>query len=138
MKKFLLLLLPAVVFCTVLCMAQASLFELSPKKEWEAAYSTSNLGFVLEERRASNFINYVSNGTVVGECVFLDDPSMLSEVCDELGLLVLSSYTIGNKTLIEGVAPRLKYKLDGSQANVQICMTEDELIIGSPIIYGSY
>ena len=103
-------------------------------------YAESDLGYVLEEKNKGNSIKYISNGEVVGECVWLTGgEELLNKVSDRLGLLVTKKYYVDNNLIIEGVSSLLKYKLKNRQANIQISVDGNGIItVASPIIYGSY
>ena len=103
-------------------------------------YAESDLGYVLEEKNKGNSIKYISNGEVVGECVWLTGgEELLNKVSDRLGLLVTKKYYVDNNLIIEGVSSLLKYKLKNRQSNIQISVDGNGIItVASPIIYGSY
>jgi len=62
----------------------------------------------------------------------------LNNICDKLGLIIVKKYNVGNINMIEGVSSRVKYFIDGRRENIQIAIEENNIMIGSPIIYGSY
>lgn len=99
-------------------------------------YSGANLGFLCE-KVAKKCIYYEENGEIVGECVFLNRSS-LNEITSKMGLVVLKDYFVGSRRVIEGVSAMLKYSISGRQANVQICIDNENVQMASPIIYGSF
>ena len=105
----------------------------------EVVYASYDLGFVLEETNFNNSISYKKGNLIVGECVYINGgKEKLNYIADKLGLTITNKYSTYNKTLIEGVSPILKYYISGRQENVQIALSENVIVVGSPIIYGSY
>jgi len=109
---------------------------ISSPSSFGVEYSSTNLGFMLEEISGSA-INYKQNGEIVGECIFIH-PDDLALACEKLGLVITNRYSVGDRDIIEGVSPVTKFSLPVRQANIQICKMADKVTIASPIIYGSY
>ena len=100
---------------------------------------TIDLGFVKEEYFGTNYKQYKSEDKVVGESVQIKGNNLkLNKLCDELGVVVLKKYFVNDKLIIEGVSSMFKYRNENSQANIQICLENDIITVGLPIIYGSY
>lgn len=141
MKKFIFALLVLVLlgFC-LLFPKTLSFFCKNQAKEIgvnaNVQYSGANLGFLCENV-AKKCIYYEENGEIVGECVFLN-LSSLNEVASKMGLVVLRAYNVGTRRVIEGVSALIKYSISGRQANVQICIDDQNVQMASPIIYGSF
>jgi len=148
MKKFLLILMPILILVCSLMLSSSHLSKLfdcegidaEVNKDFENITNSSlNLGFVLEEFSCDNVKTYKQDGVVVGECVCLKgNIEDLNNICDKLGLIIVKKYNVGNINMIEGVSSRVKYFIDGRRENIQIAIEENNIMIGSPIIYGSY
>lgn len=142
MKRFLLVFLPILILGISLIFSQNN---LSVVLKNEAAcgsivkdYLISDLGFV-REINEGNYISYEEGGVVVGECVFLNKSKCnLNKICDKLGLNIHKNYYVGDKHIIEGSSAIVRHFSKTSQNNVQIAVLKDKIIIGSPMIYGSY
>ena len=105
----------------------------------EVVYAAGDLGFVLEQNTGQNSLIYKKNNNIVGECVWIKaGQEKLNYICNKLGLTILKKYFVGERLLIEGRSSLLKYKLNGTNQNVQICSYNNLITIGSPIIYGNY
>ncbi len=147
MKSFIKVFFFIVSFALALLLANGGLFSLLTKTDAinanfeisENMQSTNNLGFLVEKGTAGKFVNYIRNGEVVGECVWLaQDLLNLNKLCEKLALTNLKKYYVGERYIIEGSSPLLKYSIDGKSANVQIACYNQTTVVGSPIIYGSY
>ena len=118
--------------------SQFSLKSLISKEDDGCAKSLS-LGFIIEESLSNNYKVYKNNGNVVGECVCLiGDERYLNKIASKLGFMLTNKYEVNGILVYEGVSPKVNYSLSGSQANVQIAVSNGEITIASPIIYGSY
>lgn len=140
MKKFCFVLFLILLVAFGVCF-KSSLFSFCEKDFIETdskniSYAGANLGFLCE-KVSKDYVKYEKDGEIVGECVFVEKSSV-EKIANEIGLVVLKKYKIGEKIVVEGVSPILKYYISGRQANVQICINEEFAQIGSPIIYGSF
>lgn len=140
MKKFCFVLFLVLIVAFGICF-KSSLFSFCKDDFIETgsesvSYAGANLGFICE-KVSKEYVKYEKNGEVVGECVFVEK-SAVEKIASEIGLVVLKKYKIGERVVVEGVSPVLKYYVSGRQANVQICINEEFAQIGSPIIYGSF
>ena len=107
--------------------------------EKETMEKTNDLGFVLENCYEEKYKKYSIEGEVVGECVILNvDKKELNKIGDKLGLIVLDRYEVEGKQIIEGFSAKLPYKIKDRRANVQIAIEEEQIVVATPIIYGSY
>ncbi len=140
MKRFLLLFIPILVLAVVCALSGEGLFDiLNVKKDEGNAYFSTDLGFVVEDQRVNNFVEYKLGEKVVGECIFIEkDLEALNRIVEKLGLNISERYIVGETLMIEGVSPRLKYVNSSSKNNVQIAIRESDIVVASPIIYGSY
>lgn len=99
----------------------------------------SELGFVCESYNTSNYKNYTNNGCVVGECASLSlNKNEINKLCDKLGLMITNKYNVDDKYIIEGYSSKIPYFINDKNFNVQISVTGENVVIGTPIIYGSY
>ena len=62
----------------------------------------------------------------------------MNELAQKMGLVILNKYEIENKSVVEGVSTLLSYRIKGRRANVQMVADGEKIVIGTPIIYGSY
>lgn len=149
MKKILYVFIPIIVLVVCLMVDNSSLTKVFSKEIKDAlvcgevedsVYAASDLGFILEqEGDKSNCISYMREGLVVGECVWLNGGvEKLNYICDKLGLIITRKYETSNRYMIEGSSSKLDYFLEGKRENVQIAVRGEQIIVGSPIIYGSY
>lgn len=142
MKRFLIMAFVLVLLSAGIFFGSGSLSSLLKESEGESLenvsvkYANASLGF-LEEEVDGKTLKFVSNGKVVGECIFTKK-SYLSKLTEKLGLMITNKYVVGNCEIIEGVSPLSKFSISGRQANIQISIKEQEVIIASPIIYGSF
>lgn len=142
MKRFLIMAFVLVLLSVGIFFGSGSLSSLLKESEGESLenvsvkYANASLGF-LEEEVDGKTLKYVSNGKVVGECIFTKK-SYLSKLTEKLGLMITNKYVVGNCEIIEGVSPLSKFSISGRQANIQISIKEQDVIIASPIIYGSF
>jgi len=139
MKKMLLIFIPVSILIFGLVFSQGSLSNLFNLNS-TASGKALDLGFITQEfNTKGDVITYTNNGKVVGECVTLRVPKhKLNSICDKLGLIITDKYVVEDILIIEGSSARIKYAIEGRLANVQISAKENEIIIGTPIIYGSY
>ena len=149
MKRFCLVIFPIICLVLSLCLASGKLSEILKSEitgeiqcfeTKEITYAESNLGFVVEQRQnIKNALCYISGGEVVGECVFVNGGKQkLNLLMERLGIVITNKYMVDNKHVVEGVSSLLGYKIDGRRANVQMVADGQKIIVGSPIIYGSY
>lgn len=143
MKRLLLLVFPMILIILCFCLSSGTMKDIFEEEIFveykEITYAESNLGFVVEEKLGSNYLKYVSKGKVVGECLFFNaGKHNANYLAEKLGLMITSSYFVDGKQIVEGVSTLLKYKIDGKKANVQMAISDEQIIIGTPIIYGSY
>ena len=139
MKKFfiLFLLLLFIVFC--FCCSKTTLSEVLNVKTEEVVSKQQDLGFIQEEYVTSNYLVYKDDGEIVGELVRLNiNKQNLDSIINKLGLMIINRYSVDNLEIIEGFSAKVKYKLKNRQANIQMAIIGNEVVIGSPIIYGSY
>ncbi|MBR2909929.1 MAG: hypothetical protein IKC11_06290 [Clostridia bacterium] len=146
MKRFLLIVLP--VLFMVVCLGLSSgdvrgvfLGETNKIKasKSEITYAESDLGFVVENFEAKNLLKYTSKGEVVGECLMVfGGKQKMNELAQKMGLVILNKYEVENKSVVEGVSTLLSYRIKGRRANVQMVADGEKIVIGTPIIYGSY
>ena len=106
----------------------------------EIVYAETNLGFVLErENNISNSLKYLQNGQVIGECIWIvGKKNKLNKICEKLGMVITNTYCVGERQMLEGYSALLSYQLKGTNKNIQIAITDEKIVVGSPIIYGSY
>ncbi len=137
MKRFLLIVGMMLFFIFALLMTK---FKLSDFYNISSVSTkTIDLGFVKEVYFGTNYKQYKSEDKVVGESVQIKGNNLkLNKLCDELGVVVLKKYFVNDKLIIEGVSSMFKYRNENSQANIQICLENDIITVGLPIIYGSY
>ena len=143
MKKFLFVIIPVFVLIVYLMTSNKNLINILGEKNIgnsiNIVYSSNDLGFVLEQDSKKNNISYLKNGKVVGECVFLvGGMDVVNFVSNKLGMMITKKYWVENKYIIEGVSSLVKYSLVDRRDNVQIAVCENQITVGSPIIYGSY
>ncbi len=138
MRKFIIFLVLIVVFMSVVVLSAGSLNAVISfsRESFSHVSDQLNLGFVLQEYEQET-IKYSADGQTVGECLKISGTQNLNKICDQLGLMIKTKYYVGNIYMIEGFSALLKYKTS-SQNNVQIAVLDDDIIIASPIIFGSY
>lgn len=142
MKKFLLLSFVLILFGFGIFWGSGTLSSLLYKNQSETLenvfvkYANSSLGF-LDEEIDGKTLKYVSNGKVVGECVFTKK-IYLNKLSEKLGLMITKKYKLCESEVIEGVSSLSKFSISGRQANIQISIKGEDVIIASPIIYGSF
>ncbi len=139
MKNFLLVLFLFISLAVLLLFSTGTLGSvLSAKQTLGESYFSTDLGFVLEEKDNES-IKYKSGDEVVGECMMLlGGKERLNQIQNRLGLLITKKYFVDDKLIIEGVSNLLPYRLSGRQENIQISYSNGGIVVGSPIIYGSY
>lgn len=136
MKRFLIVVLTMFVFSLAIAVSGISLASLS---SGEAYKGRTDLGFLFEENQTRDFKLYKKGDMVVGECVTISAKlSDLNKICEKLGVSVIQRYEVENRLVIEGISPLLNYFIEGRESNVQLSYENNQLVIGTPIIYGSY
>lgn len=145
MKRFLYVFIFIIILVLSVVFNKQSLSEVFYKEvNWSVekvdAYTSSDLGFVLEKEEGNGIsFKYFNNKVVVGECIRLNfAKNKLNYICDKLGLNITNRYYVGKKYIVEGYSTTLPYFIEGKYENVQIAVEDDLMTIGSPIIYGSY
>ena len=138
MRRILFVFIP---LCLVAFMCIFSQFSLKGfvKTSDEDLVTSLDLGFILEETLNNNYKLYKDGEKVVGECVTLNGlKTNINEIASKIGFMLTNKYVVNETCVYEGVSPKLKYSISGRQANVQIAVSQGEIIIASPIIYGSF
>lgn len=66
--------------------------------------------------------------------------SDLEDVLDIFDLVVVRQFEIDNKMVVEGYSNKIKNYIvvDGLRINVQVCKSDDNMIVGSPLIKSSF
>ena len=144
MKKCLVFIIPLLALSCCLMLGSFSLKEVLPEgikvieKNQCNVNVSGDLGFVLESVDSKNGMKYFSNGLLVGECVWFENfGNNLNQICQKLGLIINKRYYTQSHYMIEGISAKIKYALCGT-SNIQIAVSEKMIVVGSPIIYGSY
>ena len=90
----------------------------------------------LESRVSSTGVDYVNLGNGVIEI----DANNYDDFINELDVDIISKFEVSDRVIIEGYSPRIKDYLviNGFKVNVQISISDDSVIIGSPLINGSF
>ena len=96
-----------------------------------------DFGFVSQVLNGE-LITYMQENIVVGQGIKLKNQYNLNQVCDLLGLKINNRYITEDIEMIEGFSALSPYKMVSGANNIQIAITESEIIVASPIIYGSY
>lgn len=141
MKRFFLFCFPVMLVVMGVSCCSINLKSLFNKEELSTTSLCGlvDLGFIEEKTQTLNYKEYIKNNQVVGECVQLKaNLNLLNKICDKIGLMITDKYCVGDIEVIEGVSNMLPYKTNANDFNVQIALNDETLIIGSPIIYGSY
>ena len=139
MKKV--LFLAIIIFVLIFCFSYSSfsLKELLVTKELCEVSSQIDLGFIKEEYVNENYSIYSNGDEIVGEVVRLNiNKNSLNKILEKIGFMVVKRYEVDGIKIIEGWASKIKFGLKGRQSNVQVAIKNQEIVIGSPIIYGSY
>ena len=141
MKKFCLMFVLSVSFALCVLLSRGGLNDLlknhiKESSSVEKVAVSTNLGFVVEQSQGSQ-IKYVSGGKEVGECIEISKKD-LQKVCEKLGLMITSRYWTSGREIIEGVSALTKYSIAGKAENIQICIDNEKVLVGTPIIYGSF
>ena len=139
MRKFIFVFVLIIVFCILLSMADFSLVSkfCQQTESLNVEKEGADFGFIKQYFNGEVSF-YVQNNQVVGEYIKLNSDDNIVRLFDRLGLKINKRYFVGGIEMIEGFSAFLKYRLPNSQNNVQIAIKDGEIIIGSPIIYGSY
>lgn len=139
MKKIILIFLPLFIIVFAFLFSDFSLERFVEASNEKNKTSFLNLGFVKENYESNNYKKYTSDNIVVGECVCLNLKNFsLNQIANKLGLVVTKKYYVDELMIIEGVSAKLKYAINDRRENVQIAINGDNVVVASPIIYGSY
>lgn len=101
-----------------------------------ACFNVNNLAYNLNENNITvNAFDNLSNG----ELVYLDVDE-LDNLISDLNIEVHSSKVISGRTIIEGYSQKISncVVVDNLKTNIQISIGSDYLIVGSPLIIGSF
>lgn len=90
----------------------------------------------LESCVVSTGVDYVDLGNGVIEI----DANNYDDFINELDVDIISKFEVSDRVIIEGYSPRIKDYLviNGFKVNIQISMSDKSVIIGSPLINGSF
>jgi len=145
MRKSLVIILPILVLSSCLLLSNFTLSQLLSENienynnQGNRVVASGDLGFVLEKQGLINNVKYISNGAIVGECVWLQNSSnTLNRICDILGLMITNKYSTTTHYMIEGKSALIRYSIKNHVNNIQIAVTDSTIVVGSPIIFGSY
>ena len=140
MKRFLIIMLFIIaIFCAFIFSTTSLESVFGIEKNNVKILKKIELGFVSEISESKSSKKYTLDGNVVGECVTLDsDDESVFDIIEKLGLMVISRYNIEDFCIIEGYSAKVPYSLDNRQSNIQIAVKSSEIVIGSPLILGSY
>lgn len=100
-----------------------------------SCFNYFSLFSILNEREISPTSFEISSGEVVH--LNIDD---LDVVLNALNLEVHSKQEISGRTIIEGYSAKLSdyIVIDNMKTNIQIAISEDDLIVGYPLINSSF
>lgn len=90
----------------------------------------------LESHASSTGVDYVNLGNGVIEI----NSNSYDDFINELEINIISKFEVSDRVIMEGYSPRFKDYLviNGFKVNVQISISDDSVIIGSPLINGSF
>lgn len=90
----------------------------------------------LESYAISSGIEFVDLGDGVIKIGLID----YNDFVDELDINIISEFEVSDRVIIEGYSSRFKdyIVVDGFKVNIQMSVFEDSVVIGSPLINGSF
>ena len=139
MKKFFILFSLIILLVFSFGFSKTTLCDLLNINKEESFLKQQDLGFIKEEYVSSDYLVYKDNNSIVGEAVKLKiNKRNIDSIINKLGLMITNRYSVENFDVIEGFSAKIKYRLSGRQANIQLAIKGNEVVIGTPIIYGSY
>ena len=140
MKKFVIFIFPVVLVIVGVSCCSFNLNNIfGNNRQSQGTLCFADFGFVGEMGDSLEYKKYIKNSNVVGECIELkNQPTNLNRICEDLGLLIINKYNVGEINIIEGCSNLLPYRIKERQCNIQIAVSDEKIVIGSPIIYGSY
>lgn len=89
--------------------------------------------------KVNNLSYYFFNG-ISGESCVVDNKYSLSDVIRYFKAEKVFTERVENLTIIYYYSPKIKYvqMVNGKKINLQVCKTDNQLKIGTPLIFGSF
>ena len=109
-------------------------------KNYSYLTATKNLSFCLEfeGEKFERYYNLQNNKDVIGETfVFTNKLNNINKIINTFGIKILDRYFLNGKEILIGISKVVEYD-SLSNFNAQICIDNQKIVVGFPIIYGDY